>query len=95
MASEHTQEIHKPTHISASETGDDGADVSRVESEMSMVDQAIRDGVEEEKCVVAIYKTTKEQKEKFINHLTTCEYSLSISRHFKYGCLHMILLAYE
>ena len=73
MASEHTQEIHKPTHISASEAADEGADFSKVESDVSMVDQAIKDGVEEEKCVVAIYKTTTEQKEKFVKHLTTCK----------------------
>ena len=73
MASEHTQEIHKPTHISASEAADEISDFSKVESDVSMVDQAIKDGVEDEKCVVAIYKTTKAQKERFINHLSTCK----------------------
>jgi hypothetical protein len=39
---------------------------------MGIVDSAVADGVQDEKCVVAIYRTTIEQKEKFKKHLLTC-----------------------
>ena len=41
-------------------------------STTGIVDSAIADFVQDEKCVVAIYRTTVEQKEKFKEHLKTC-----------------------
>lgn len=52
--------------IMASVNGD-GSHVSA-----NLVDLAIEDGVENEKCVVAQYRTTVEQKITFQNHLKTC-----------------------
>lgn len=37
-----------------------------------LVEQSVRDGAENEKCVVAQYRTSLEQKEIFKKHLTTC-----------------------
>jgi len=38
----------------------------------SLVQSSIIDGVEDEKCVVAQYRTTSDQKDTFIDHLGTC-----------------------
>lgn len=40
---------------------------------ISIVTSSIRDKIEEEKCVVAQYKTTIEQKKNFLKHLSTCD----------------------
>jgi hypothetical protein len=39
---------------------------------MSLVDSSVEEGVESEKCVVAQYRTSGDQKATFINHLKTC-----------------------
>ena len=53
-------------------TDDDAAESPTI-ANTRIVDSAIADNVEEEKCVVAIYRTTIEQKERFKQHLTTCQ----------------------
>ena len=90
MASGHTQEIHKPTHIEAADEG--GADFSKADIyDVSTVDQAIKDGVEDEKCVVAIYKTTKDQKDKFVDHLKTCELAMLLFLFLLFACLEVFV----
>jgi hypothetical protein len=49
-----------------------GNDLDNLEPEDSLVDSSIRKGVEEDKCVVAQYRTTYRQKYDFENYLTTC-----------------------
>jgi hypothetical protein len=39
---------------------------------MSLCEQAIRDGVEFEKCVVAQHRTTVEQRNQFAEHVKKC-----------------------
>ena len=74
MSSSHTQQTHRPTHI----TGAEAAEELTVDSHVGIVDSAIAPGVEDEKCVVAIYRTTVEQKEKLVAHLATRKWRLSM-----------------
>ena len=71
MSSAHTQQVHRPTHITGSEAADDPENTSQ--SLGGIVNSAIAPGVEDEKCVVAIYRTTVAQKEKLVAHLSSRE----------------------
>ena len=46
-----------------------GSEFDNLEPEDSLVDSSIRKGVEEDKCVVAQYRTTYRQKYDFENYL--------------------------
>lgn len=50
----------------------DSPDGDKKDGMKSIVAASIKDNVEDEKCVVAQYRTTKQQKEEFTAHLKTC-----------------------
>ena len=50
-----------------------GDDLDNFDVDESLVESCIKKGVEDEKCVVAQYRTTYRQKYDFENYLTTCK----------------------
>lgn len=52
---------------------DDVGDGERKESMRSIVAASIKEGVEDEKCVVAQYRTSKDQKKNFVQLMATVE----------------------